>query len=99
MGYWIGFHVWILIYVRFLLCNNTLSCILYVCALQFWFSTWLLLSVRFCLRCLIASQSVMHGVYNIKSYPKTSCLGVACIIVWCVICTTTAVAANITAQG
>ena len=29
--YWIEAYVWIVILILFLLCNNTLSCIIYVC--------------------------------------------------------------------
>ena len=79
--------------------TNTLSHILYVCGLRFLFSSWLFLSIIFCLRSLISSHYAMNGVFNIMSRPKTSCPGVSCSVVWYEICTKKAISANIPDQG
>ena len=54
-----------------LLCTNILSHILYVCVLQFLFSSWLFLSIRVFLPCLIDSHTDMNWAFNMMSCPST----------------------------
>ena len=63
------------------------------------FSIWLFLSVIFCLRSLISSQSVMNGVLTIMSRPKISWPDVGCNIVWYALHIAKYVTANIPNQG
>ena len=92
-------YVQLLIIMHFLLCANTLSRILYVCGLQIFIFKLVIFVYYFFLRRLIVPESAMNGVFNIMSRPKTSLSGVACSIVWYVIHTSKAVAANIPDQG
>ena len=73
LGYWVIAYVQLLMLISFLLRTNTLSRIPYMCGLRFLFSIWLFLSIIFCLRSLISSQSAMNGVFNIMSRPRTTC--------------------------
>ena len=99
LGYWIRAYIRLLILICFFLRNNNLSRILYLCGLQFLFSIWLLSSIIFCLRSLIASQSSLNEVFNIMSRPKTNWPGVDYSVVWYVLRTAKDVAANISDQG
>ena len=53
----------------------------------------------FFLHSLIDTSYYMNGVFSIMSRPKTIWPGVACSLIWYVICTEKYVAANIPDQG
>ena len=67
-----GLHTAPHIYSVFLLCTNTLPCILYVCILQICVFRLVFLSIRFFSCRIIASQLEMNGVFNMISRPNTS---------------------------
>ena len=107
MGTFLFFCTWVIEYrpthgysylFAFLLQTNILSCILYMCGLWFYFSSWLFLCISFCLCRLIASQSATHGVFNIMSHPKTRRTGITCNVVWYLLHTAKAVADSIPAH-
>ena len=92
-------YVWLLIFIRFFLPTDILCYIIYVCGLLFLFSSWLFLSIAFCLCSLIASQSATNGVFNIMPPPKIIWPVVSCILLWCMIFIARSVFANIPDQG
>ena len=102
------FHTWVIVHrlmyvslysFSFLKLINTLSPIPYVCSLLFLFSSWLFLSMSFCLCLIISSQLAINRVFNIMSSPNTSWPGVACSIMWYVLLITKDVAASIHYRG
>ena len=83
----------------FFLRTNTFPCIIHVCGLRFLFLSWFFLSISFCLSVLIVYQFAMNGVLNIMSRFKTNWYGMDCSVVWYMLITSKAVAANISDQG
>ena len=81
----------------FLLRTSTFHA-LYNCAVCDFFVS-IILFISWCLRLLIAYQSVMKGVFNIMSRPNTSWTDMACNVVFYVLHTDKAVADIIPDQG
>ena len=65
---------------------KTLSPERYWCCTHFLFSRMTPLSISSCFRCRIATQSALNGKSRSISRPNTSWAGVACNVVWKVLC-------------
>ena len=70
--------------VERLFLTSTVSLTLYSCLILLLFSAWLFLWIAACFRCLINCQLASNVKFMIASRPNTSCIGVACMVVWTV---------------